>query len=308
MSQLHRRLPVALCAAGSLLLLASTASAEHRPWRKGPPAFTLAEPVLAGAGCPIETPDGRSLMVASGRAGGKGGLDIWVLDRDAVGAPWSEPKNLPGPINTSAADFCPSPFDRSLYFVSERIANSAGEPVGCGGGDIYLSRQSPAGEWSEPEHLACEPYGPNTPGTERSPSLVETWYGTFLFYSTNAGGVNGPDEDIYVSIMDKNGHFGRGWLVNALSTPDAQDQMPTVRQIDEGGLAVTFNSDRSDPKAAGGQDAYYATAAFLPFWWTKPQNLGPNVNTAGNETRVTLSHDGERLYVGRGDVYVSARK
>jgi hypothetical protein len=60
--------------------------------------------------------------------------------------------------------------------------------------------------------------------------------------------------------------------------------------------------------AAGGQDAYYAAAAFLPFRWTKPQNLGPNVNSGGPETRVTLSHDGERLYVGRGDVFMSRRK
>jgi hypothetical protein len=305
MSHLHRRLPVALCAAGSLLLFTSTASADHRPWRKGPPAFALAELVLPGAGCPIETPDGRSLMIASGRAGGQGGLDIWALDRETVDAPWSAPKNLPAPINSTAADFCPSPFERSLFFVSARPGACGG---GSDGGDIYLSRQSPAGDWAEPVRLPCFPDGPNTAGTERSPSLVETWYGTFLFYSTNAGGVNGVDEDIYVSVLDQGGNFGRGWLVGALSTADSQDQMPTVRQTDEGGFAVTFNSDRPDRAAAGGQDAYYATAAFLPFWWTKPQNLGPNVNTGANETRVTLSHDGERLYVGRGDVYVSARK
>jgi hypothetical protein len=303
MSHLHRRLPVALCAAGSLLLFTSTASADHRPWRKGPPAFTLAELVLPGAGCPIETPDGRSLMIA--RAGGQGGLDIWALDRETVDAPWSAPKNLPAPINSTAADFCPSPFERSLFFVSAR-------PGACGaaadGGDMYLSRQSPAGDWAEPVHLPCYPDGPNTAGTERSPSLVETWYGTFLFYSTNAGGVNGADEDIYVSVMDQSGNFGRGWLVSALSTADSQDQMPTVRQMDDGGFAVTFNSDRPDRVAAGGQDAYYAAAAFLPFRWTKPQNLGPNVNSGGPETRVTLSHDGERLYVGRGDVFMSRRK
>ena len=303
MIRLRRRLPVALCAAGSLLLLSSVAHADHRPWRKGPPSFVPGALVLSGAGCPIETPDGRSLMVASARAGTLGDLDIWALDREAVGAPWSDPKHLPEPINSAAADFCPSPFERSLFFVSARP-----HPEACGGGDIYLSRQSPAGDWAEPIHLPCAPNGPNTAGTERSPSLVETWYGTFLFYSTNAGGVNGADEDIYVSIRDRDGNFGPGWLVGALSTPDFQDQMPTVRQTDEGGFAVTFNSDRPDRAAAGGQDAYYASAVFLPFWWTKPQNLGPNVNTPANETRVTLSQDGERLYVGRGDVYVSARR
>ncbi len=305
MSHRRRRLPVALCAAGALLLLSSVAEADHPPWRKGPPSFGPGELVLAGAGCPIETPDGRSLMVASGRTGaigGAGDLDIWALDRDAVGAPWSVPKHLPEPINSSAPDFCPSPFERSLFFVSARPIAGA-----CGGGDIYLSRQSPAGDWAEPIHLPCAPDGPNTAGTERSPSLVETWYGTFLFYSTNKG-VTGAKEDIYVSIMDRDGNFGPGWLVTALSTAGWEDQMPTVRQRDDGGFAVTFNSDRPDRAAAGGQDVYYATAAFLPFWWSKPQNLGPNVNTPANETRATLSYDGERLYVGRGDVYVSTRR
>lgn len=301
MSHRPRRLPAALCAGASLLLLCSAAGADNR-WHKGPPSWTTPELVLPNAGCPIETSDGRSLVVATARAGGLGGLDIWAIDRAAVGAPWSDPKPLPAPVNSEQADFCPAPFDRSLFFVSARPAEAC---PGDQGGDIYLTRQSPAGDWSEPIHLPCAPYGPNTAGVERSPSLVETWYGTFLFYSTNQG-VAGADEDIYVSFMDDRGNFGRGYIVNDLSTADFQDQMPTVRHLD-GGFAITFNSNRPDSKAKGGQDAYYATAQLLPFWWSKPHNV-TDVNSTANETRVTLSWDGERIYVGRGDVYVSKRR
>jgi hypothetical protein len=300
-----KRLPAAPPAgwvtAGALLLAATAASAAHG---SGPSGWSPSQLVLAGAGCPIETPDARSLMVASGRPGGAGDLDIWVIDRAAVGAPWSTPKNLPAPINSAAAEFCPAPFERSLYFISTEA-----NPGACGGGDIYLSRQSPAGDWSEPIHLPCAPDGPNTAGTERSPSLIETWYGTFLFFSTNEG-VAGADEDIYVSVMDDTGAFGKGRIVPALSTPDYQDQMPTVREIN-GKFEITLNSDRPATKAEpvfGGQDAYLARAVFLPYWWSKPVNAGPNVNTAANETRASLSWDGKRLYVGRGDVYVSERQ
>jgi hypothetical protein len=295
------RYPIAVMI-GALLLVSSAASADHSS-----PKWSQGQLVITGAGCPIETADGLSLMLASGRPGGHGvppDLDIWVIDRPAVGAEWSTPKNLPAPINSAAADFCPAPFERSLYFVSAEA-----NPGACGGGDIYLSRQSPAGDWSEPEHLPCAPDGPNTPGTERSPSLIETWYGTFLFFSTNEG-VADADEDIYVSIMNHNGAFGRGHLVQALSTPDHEDQMPTVRAL-KGAFEITFNSNRPATKSApvfGGQDAYHSRARFLPFWWSKPQNAGPNVNTAGNETRASLSWDGTRLYVGRGDVYVSERQ
>lgn len=301
---LHQRyrLAAALCAGASLSLLSSGAAAEHR-WGKGPPSWGPGELVLTGAGCPIETSDARSLMVATGRTGGLGGLDIWAIDRAAVGEPWSAPKPLPAPVNSPQADFCPSPFERSLFFVSARPAEAC---PGDQGGDIYLTRQSPAGDWSEPIHLPCAPHGPNTAGVERSPSLVETWYGTFLFFSTNQG-VAGAGEDIYVSFMGDEGNFTRGYLVNALSTTNFQDQMPTVRELD-GGFAVTFNSDRPDALAQGGQDVYYASASFLPFWWSKPRNVGPNVNTAANETRASLSWDGQRLYAGRGDVYVSERQ
>jgi WD40-like Beta Propeller Repeat len=295
----------ALCAIAGItimpgLLIAGAVRADdgasHMTWSPG-------QLVITGAGCPIETPDGLSLMIASGREGGAGDLDIWVLDRPTIGAEWSAPRNLPAPVNTAAADFCPSPFERSLYFVSTYPYNDA-----CGGGDIYLSRQSPAGPWSDPVHLPCAPFGPNTPGTERSPSLIVTTYGTFLFYSTNEG-VADADDDIYVSTMNRHGEFGPGHRVRGLSTRDYQDQMPTVR-ADGRGFAITFNSDRPGTKtrpAFGGQDAYYARAIVLPFWWSKPVNAGPNVNTSANETRASLSFDGKRLYVGRGDVYVSER-
>jgi hypothetical protein len=241
-------------------------------------------------------------MFASGRSGGAGGTDIWVIDRPAVDGGWSEPKNLPWPVNSSAADFCPSPLGRTLYFVSDR------DPDACGGADIYVTRQSPAGDWAEPVHLPCAPEGPNTAATERSPSLVETWYGTFLFYST-AG--PGGDDDIHVSILGFDGTFGPGYVVRDLSTPGYQDQMPTVRARAKSGFEITFNSDRpgtSRNPAFGGQDAYWARARFLPFWWSTARNAGPNVNTAANETRASLSVDLQRLYVGRGDIYVSERQ
>jgi WD40-like Beta Propeller Repeat len=295
---------IGLCAAlASGIVLATGPLRADDGWHGGHDEWSQGQLAVTGGGCPIETPDGLSLMLASGRTGGAGDLDIWVVDRPAIGAPWSDPKNLPGPVNSDAADFCPSPFDRSLYFVSTRVLEG-GES--CGGGDIYLTRQSPAGDWAEPVHLPCAPDGPNTPGTERSPSLVRTWYGTFLFFSTNEG-IADADDDIYVSILNKDGQFGAGHVVRALSTDDYQDQMPTVRARRSGEFEVVFNSDRPAWNAQGGQDAYYAEASFLPFWWSLPRNLGPNVNTPANETRASLSHDGKRLYVGRGDIYVSER-
>lgn len=156
--------------------------------------------------------------------------------------------------------------------------------------------------------LKCAPEGPNFPGGERSPSLVQTYFGTFLFYSsTGAGG----DSDIYVSRMDRSGNFGPGKVVEELST-EFEDIMPNVRERADGSFEIVFSSNRPTwgrgQAAFGGQDVYTARAWWPTGGWTAPKNLGENVNTAGVEQRATLSHDGKRMYFGRdGDIFMSTR-
>jgi hypothetical protein len=60
-------------------------------------------------GCPIQSPDGLSLYMASNRPGGLGLLDIWVSHRPSKDAPWGAPENLGEPVNSAADDFCPTP-------------------------------------------------------------------------------------------------------------------------------------------------------------------------------------------------------
>jgi hypothetical protein len=194
-----------------------------------------------------------------------------------------------------------------LFFVSDRPDNGTTTPP-CGGGDIYLSRQSPAGGWSAPVMLKCAPEGPNFSGGERSPSLVETWFGTFLFYSSNGGS---GDSDIYMSRMEPDGTFGPGHVVKELST-EFEDIMPNVRARDDGSFEIVFSSNRPtwgrNQRANGGQDVYIAQSWWLTGRWSEPRNLGDAVNTAGVEQRATLSADGKRLYFGRdGDIFVSRR-
>src|SRR5690606_4754533 len=89
-------------------------------------------------GCPIETADGLSLLLASAREDPN---DIWASDRASIGDPWPEPRKLDAPVNSPAGDFCPTPvMGRSLMFVSTRPGACPGE-LAVGGGDIYISRQ-----------------------------------------------------------------------------------------------------------------------------------------------------------------------
>jgi hypothetical protein len=303
-STLHRtRRPVVAGAMVALLILPTAVSAHpFGEWRPAAPETAMNIPGV-NDGCPIESPNGRQLFIASNRLGTLGGNDIWVAARKNERAEWSVPVNLGAPINSAANDFCPTPLNGNwLLFVSERPGPATCN-AGPGSGDIYIARHDPAHGWTEPRNLGCDAdgTGPNFPGGEFGPSLVTTAEGTVLYFSSFA---YAADMDIYVSRMRSDGTFGRASRVDELSTIGFADFMPNVGRH---GLEIVFNSNR--PGGSGGQDVYAATRSRTADPWSVPVNLGPNVNTAGNESRASISGDGQRLHFGRdGDVFVSIRE
>lgn len=248
-------------------------------------------------GCPIQSPNGLSLYLASNRPGGHGGLDIWVAHRPSTTAPWGAPENLGEPVNSAADDFCPTPIrGGGLFFVSREAL-----PGSCGMGDIYLARRNPSHGWSEPQHLSCGPDGPNSTLDEMGPSYVKVGGRKLLYFSS------GPD--IYVSERGDNGGFGPATPVAELNSPTAADIQPNVRKD---GLEVVFASNR---RAGTDQDVYVATRDSVDDPFSVPVNLGEAVNTAtASETRPSFSWDGTTLYFGRApgpeggsDIFVTTR-
>jgi len=279
---------------------------QHRytPWGVAAPVLEVNSPVADG--CPIESPDGLSLYIASVRPGTLGGNDIWAADRASKDSPWSEPQNLGAPVNTAANDFCPTPLDgRYLLFVSERPGAETCS-AGPGSGDIYLIRQNAAFGWGEPQHLGCiaTGTGPNSAGAEFSPSLVKTKQGTFLYFSSTASG----NHDIYMSRRGADGRFGPPTPVHELNT-EFDDRMPNVTRDS---LEIVFSStrptDANGATAFGSFDVYVSTRSSTSAPWSAPVNLGSNVNSAGSETRSTISADKKRLHFGRdGEIYSAKR-
>ena len=79
--------------------------------------------------------------------------------------------------------------------------------------------------------------------------------------------------------------------------------------VSKDGLEIVFSSNRTDLTPFGGQDVYTSTRSSTDQPWSSPVNLGAGINTAGNETRASLSWDLRRLYFGRdGDIFVSTRQ
>ena len=223
-------------------------------------------------GCPIQSPDGLSLYMASNRPRYVGDtrtdLDIWVAHRRNKHAPFVAPQNVASPVNTTADDFCPTPIRRGgLFFVSRRVV-----PGACGGADIYFTRFNRRSGWSEPQHFACQvDGGPNGAADEQGPSYLrkhdETKFSTSPAARTSTLSEQSPD-----------GTFGPAAPVTELNSTFG-DFRPNVRR---NGLEIVFDSNRSD--TLGGQDLYSATRESLEDPWSTPVNLGPVVNTSNNET------------------------
>jgi hypothetical protein len=289
------------------------------PWSDPQPVKSVNTP--GAEGCPIESPDGLALYFASGRAapGAQGKLDLYRVHRAAANADWGAPENLGPVVNSAEFDYCPTPLaGRALLFVSSRQTSDdchPGDtpllppPGGPSAGDMFRTREDPAGGWLPPVNLGCYPNGPNTAGAEFSPSLTRTAQGTFLFFSSN-GYPDSQGQDIYVSQVLPDGRVLAGKRVAELST-GADDRMPSVRAD---GLEIVFSSSRGGASPFD-QDVYVATRASTGEPWSVPRRIDNQaINTKASETRASLSADGTRLYFGRkltledpGDVFVSTR-
>jgi len=301
------------------LLLVPTAAYAHGkrfgPWGAPVNLQTIPEthpdvntPYLDG--CPILSPDGLELYMASDRPGGEGGLDIWVARRTSKHSAFGAPENLGKPINSAQDDFCPSPMRGNLlFFVS-------GRPGGCGGADIYVSRKED-GVYEAPLHINCSV---NSAAGEASPYLLERKGRTWLYFSSDRPGgfaadVGVPDADIYVSELGRFG-FGPAELAPGLNTA-SNDARPNLRHD---GLEIVFDSNRLG--TMGGPDIFASTRGHVTDAWDVPVNLGPTVNSTVNDTRASLSWDGRTLAFGSNrpggelspagttsnDIYMSTRE
>jgi hypothetical protein len=264
-------------------------------------AFDPARGVNTGSndGCPIESPDGQMLFLASNRTGTQGMNDIWVATRGSDGS-WADPEAIAS-INSTANDFCPSPLPGNrLMFVSTRANNCGGSGPNA---DIYLTRLHPVGGWETPVALDCTV---NSPLDEFSPSLVESEGVTMLFFSRGTGATN---QKIHMSVLGADGTWSEAAPVDELNVPGASDARPNVRKD---GLEIVFDSTR----AFANPQIYSATRASIHDPWSLPELLPAPINRAdAQQTRPSLSRDGTRLYFGSNrtggegaaDIYVSTR-
>jgi hypothetical protein len=266
---------------------AAVLAKQFGPWGTPVSAEEGSDPQLNTAfndGCPILSPDGLTLYMATNRPGSVGNLlpsgaldnqNIWIARRETTASGWGAPQPLPAPINTAADDFCPTPVrGRGLFFVSKREE---------GNGDIYFARQNADGGWDEPARL-----GPNinSPLEEWSPSYFEDEAGQpVLYFSRNTPGTN--SHDIFQSV-----NFGPAELAPGGVNGAASDARPNVRR---NGREIVWDANR---QGNGNQDIWTSSRASTSEPWGPAVHLTQVSSPTHNDTRASLSWDGTFLLVG----------
>ncbi len=215
--------------------------------------------------------------------------DIFYSEK--VDGKWTKAQNIGNIINTPSHDsnLALSADGSQLYIYSAENE-----------GDIFISERK-NGVWSSPEPLSD---AINSSYMENSISISPN--NDLLFFASNRpGGYGGID--IYVSVKDKKGEWGKSKNLGPMINTEFDEEGPF---IDYDGKTLYFSS--MGRKGMGGHDIFKSEYDSLAKEWTEPVNLGFPINTPDNDVYFVSTKDGKRGYyasvrtdgMGYQDIYM----
>lgn len=213
-------------------------------------------------------------------------------------------KNL-NDLNTSAAEYAPVYSNGSLYFTSNRDGGRIYGATGTPFTDIYRVKTKGANV----EIQTLEPLEPeiNSSDINEGTLAISSDGMSFIFAKGNSGKATGNNEVNLFFTRFRNGNWFNPKPI-AINIPDSWDSTPAFTPD---GRTLYFSSTREG--GYGGADLYSAQLNRRGRW-VDVQNLGPQINTPGDEMFPFVSKDG-RLYfssnghpgLGNLDIFMATR-
>lgn len=200
-------------------------------------------------------------------------------------------------INTDGMEMSPAVSNRNgdaIVFGSTRPSNitSGTDPIiGEGYFNIWEAGKDRAGNWTEPALIEGE--GINTEHNEGT--LVFDGRFRSVFF-TRCPSIHKQSLGCQIWTAEKKGRsFGEPTKIEL----GVHDSISVGHPLpNEDGTALIFSSDM--PGGQGGRDLWYTEYDRRSKTWSTPENLGAEINTAGDELFPTYALNGDLLFSSNG--------
>lgn len=250
---------------------------------------------------PVISPDGQTLYYArishpQNTHGDKGSQDIWYSELQPD-KQWGPAKRMAAPLNkddyNSAYSITP---DGNTMLIKGAYNNGTYETRG-----FSLTKRTANG-WSAPQKMNVAGYESLSKGQFDCGFLSADGKVLLMAFSEKK---NSKEDDIYVSFRQKDNSWSKpvtiGLDVNSKFTETTPFLAPD-------GATLYFSSDREGGK---GSNDIYVCKRVDKTWkhWSKPQNVGADINTDGYDAYYSVAASGEYAYMttfkgtlGKGDI------
>jgi hypothetical protein len=202
-------------------------------------------------------------------------------------------------INTKDDEYFPSlSLDEHILLFTRKI-NGANE-------DFFMAQKDSNKKWLSAKNMGTPP---NTGMPDGAVSLSAD--GNYLFYTRcdmrSPNGIESGGCDLVFSYREEDGWSSPQYFGYTINTTGYEGQ-PCLSSNNE---ELYFVSNREG--GYGGLDIW--VSKFVNNFWTKPINLGPTINTPGNETAPFIHPDNESFYfvsdrhpgLGASDIFLSRK-
>lgn len=239
---------------------------------------------------------------------------VWFSPRLADGS-WGPAVKLPAPLNNQRSSWICSalpdgntlllggtfdPADLDPMAAFKKIAEAAEKPgraaessfPEAGNKLIAVTVRTGAG-WSTPEYLRIAGFRTTS---NRNDFFLAPGNRVLLLSLINEDSVGG--RDLYVSRLLPDGSWSKPQALGPEVNSPEEDISPFVAPD---GVSLYFSSTR--PGGEGGHDIYLAKRLDESWLrWSKPVNLGPEINTPQSEMNLTVDAEGRYAFLAQGEI------
>ncbi len=207
--------------------------------------------------------------------------DLFYSVKDFITGKWENARRMPKTINSllNEGSACLAPDGKTLFFTR------CNDPAGYGDCDIFQATYDPAADsWTEIRNLGSKV---NSNYWDSQPNISAD--GTTLFFSSNRkGGFGGSD--LYFCTLKSSGLWGEPRNIGPVINTARDEVTPFFHSIN----STLYFSSSGHMQNFGSFDIF--KSRWMGDGWELVKNVGPLVNTDGNQYYFSIDSDGETIF------------